>query len=149
MPDADSIAVDLAVLFEGVDGVAAALPYEPAQAPDLPLVSVLDAGFRRAGLATSRVQDEIRDPLGGRAWVWLYRARLWVDLSDDEQTAQRDSRALVRAIVLALEGNPRLNNTLDDSAIASGETFIGKTQAGQAVLLTDMDCQTTWTEPTD
>lgn len=152
------VAQALADRFADVDGVAATLPYEPKQAPDMPLVTAMFSGFGRSGLETSRVEGELRDPLGGRLWIWRYKVRLWCDLSADEEAAQGEVRQLVPDLVRALEEEPRFlaelasggftPPALDDSAMVAGVQAIARTEGGHTVLLFDMECLVEVTEPT-
>lgn len=119
------------------------LDYEPVVAPTTPLVSMMFAGFDRAGLESPQVQGQgtrIIDPLGGRIWVLNFDVRLWVDLVGDEELAQKRTDALVPQLVGALEADKSLGGIAVDSAIASGRTAIMSPTQGQALLIHTCKC---------
>jgi len=127
---------------EDPDALGRVLTYEPVQAPTTPLLTMMFAGFRRAGLETPEVEggSRLQDPLGGRTWVLDFDVRLWVDLIGDEEQAQRRTDKLVPVIVAALEEDKSLGGLADDSAIASGRSAIMSPEQGQALLIHTCKC---------
>lgn len=123
------------------DQLQRVLTYEPVQAPTTPLLTMQFAGFRRAGLETPELQTApIRDPIGGRLWIFNFDVRLWVDLVSDEKKAQERTDRLVPLIVVALEGDRSLGSLAVDSAIVSGSTRIIEPEQGQALLIHTCNC---------
>jgi hypothetical protein len=117
------------------------LDYEPVQAPTTPLLTIMFAGFRRAGLETPGIEGErMQDPLGGREWVLHFDVRLWVDLVGDEELAQRRTNRLVPQVVAALESDKSLGGLAVDSAMPSGQTNIMSPEQGQALLIHTCKC---------
>lgn len=131
-----TVATALATAFGGVDGVEQALDYEPATAKKMPMVSVMFAGFARSGLESANVAEApISDPIGGRAWIWKYEARLWVALGSDEEAAQEKVQRLTKALVLAVESDPSLGAIADDAAVSSGRVDVARPKTGKAYLV--------------
>lgn len=126
---------------EDPDALHRVLPYEPMQATTTPLLSMMFSGFRRAGLETPDLQTApVKDPLGGRIWIFNFDVRLWVDLVSDEKLAQERTDKLVPQVVAALEANRSLSSLAVDSAIASGDTAIMSPKQGQALLIHTCKC---------
>ncbi|HWC08899.1 MAG TPA: hypothetical protein VG458_07600, partial [Solirubrobacterales bacterium] len=126
---------------EDGDALQRVLTYEPVQAPPTPLLTMMFAGYRRRGLETPELQTApIRDPIGGRIWIFNFDVRLWVDLVSDEEAAQRRTDALVPVVVAALEEDPSLGSLAVDSAMSSGDTHIMSPQQGQALLIHTCKC---------
>lgn len=116
------------------------VPYEPAQASQLPMVSIMTAGFDRAGLETPEVSGpRIRDPLGGRIWVFHYAVRLWVEFINDEAAAQRQMDDLLTKVVLAFEVNKSLGGIATDSAMSHGDVGIVRPSSGNPLLMLTCD----------
>lgn len=131
------------LVSEDVEGLQRVLTYEPTQAPTTPLLTMMFAGFGRAGLESPDVRGEgarLRDPIGGRIWVFNFDVRLWVDLVSDEEQAQERTDRLVPQIVAALETNKSLSGLAVDSAVASGNTNIMSPSQGQALLIHTFKC---------
>lgn len=123
------------------DALQRVLTYEPMEAPTTPLLTMMFAGYKRADLERPDVQGApIKDPLGGRIWIFRFDVRLWVDLVSDEERAQERTDRLVPQIVVALEGNKSLGVLADDSAVPSGDTAIMSPAQGQALLIHTIKC---------
>jgi hypothetical protein len=123
--------------------LAKVLTFEPVQAPTTPLLTMMFAGFGRAGLERPEVEGataRLRDPLMGRIWVFNFDVRLWVDLVGDEEAAQSRTDKLVPPIVAALEEDKSLGGLAVDSAMASGSTNIMSPDQGQALLIQTCKC---------
>jgi hypothetical protein len=120
---------------------------EPKQAPDLPLLSMQTRGFRRGSLTDAVVEGPIRDPLGGRRWVWRLDVRVWVAIASDEVAAQRTLDALIPQVVNALEEDPTLGGVADNAVISAGNAVIVNPKAGNPMLMLTCDCAVETEEP--
>lgn len=132
---------------KAIGDLARVLTYEPLAAPALPLLTMQTAGFNRAGLATADVAPPIKDPIGGRTWVWRFDVRIWVGLIGDAEKSQQSMDRLIPQVVTALEGDRSLGGIADESAISSGEAAIVRPREGNPVLVTTCRCAVETTEP--
>lgn len=114
--------------------------WEPLQAAVTPLLTMQFGGFRRASLENPTVQAPIRDPIGGRRWVFNFDVRIWLDLVADEELAQKRMDMLVPQAVVALEEDKSLGGLAVDAAIPSGTTAIMSPEQGQALLIHTCKC---------
>lgn len=139
---ADALKVRFDTIVGEADGqLQRVLTYEPMEAPTTPLLTMMFAGYNRAGLETPTVEGQrIIDPLGGREWVFHFDIRIWVDLVGDEQLAQKRMNALVPQVVAALEADKSLGGFAVDSAMPSGLTNIMSPNQGQALLIHTCKC---------
>jgi len=126
---------------DDADTIQRVLTYEPLEAPTTPLLTMMFSGYRRAGLETPQVQGvPVRDPIGGRVWIFNFDVRVWVDLIGDEERAQERMDKLVPTVVAALEAEKSLGTLAVDSAMSSGETAIMSPESGQALLIHTCKC---------
>lgn len=132
---------------EPIGDLKAVRPYEPAKAPDLPLLSMQTRGFRRGSLTDATVEGPIRDPLGGRRWVWRLDVRVWVAVASDEVAAQRTLDRLIPQVVIALEEDTSLGGVAVNAVLSSGSAVIVNPKAGQPMLMLTCDCAVETEEP--
>lgn len=130
-----------------IGDLLAVRPYEPKQAPALPLLSMQTRGFKRGGLADGVLEGPIRDPLGGRRWVWRLDVRVWVAVASDEVAAQRTLDRLIPQVVSALEEDPTLGGVADNAVLSAGTAVIVNPQAGNPTLMLTCDCAVETEEP--
>jgi hypothetical protein len=121
--------------------------YEPKQAPDLPLLSMQTRGFRRGSLTDAVVEGPIRDPIGGRRWVWRLDVRVWVAVLSDEVAAQRTLDALIPQVVIALEEDPTLGGVALNAVLSAGNAVLVQPREGNPTLMLTCDCAVETEEP--
>jgi hypothetical protein len=133
---------------EPIGNLKAVANHEPLQAPNLPLLTLMTRGFRRAGLETPDVEGtRIQDPLMGRRWVWRLWVRVWVGLVSDAQAAQNELDVLIPQVVAALEADRSLGGVAVDAAMSSGDAAIVRPQQGQPTLMLTCDLAVETEEP--
>lgn len=132
-----------------IEGLAAVADHEPTQAPDMPLLSMMTRGFRRARLETPDLEGEgrIQDPISGRRWVFLFWIRVWVALGSDAEAAQKRLDVLIPRVVVALENDRSLGGVAVDAAMSSGDAGIVSPQQGQPTLMLTCDLAIETEEP--
>lgn len=126
--------------FEQIDAVDHVLDHEPLQLPGSPAISIIFRGFRRGQLATPNVEGPIRDPLGGRDFVWRFYVRLWVAVRSDAKACQDEVDQLVPLLVRAIEADASLGGVATDSKIESGESELVRPPQGGPHFLVSCDC---------
>jgi len=143
----DEIAERLANQIGTIDSLKGSLPYEPMSASKVPLVTQMFQGFVRAGLETPDLGGTpIKDPLGGRSWVYQYATRLWVGLGSNAEAAQREAQKLTYQVVLALEQDKTLGGIADDTAMATGDLDVVAPKSGQPLIRVTFATQVEITE---
>lgn len=141
---ADILAAQIAA---GVPELRASLATEPSKAPKLPMVSQMFKGFLRAGLETPELSGTpIKDPLGGRSWVYQYATRLWVAMKSSEVEAQKEAQQLTYKVIRALEADKSLGGIADDSAMSTGDLAVVAPKIGLPMLMVTIATQVEITE---
>jgi hypothetical protein len=126
----------LAERFETVEALAGKVQTEERLPIQPPALTIMTRGFGRAGLATPDIEGSpLRDPLGGRSWVWYFHVRLWISLRGSGVESQRELDALLPAVVRALEADCSLGGIAVESAMASGEALVVRPSAGGNPML--------------